>query len=105
MNWIMKIIIANFVMWFFVFFCVVSAWCLVQVTGGSAKGPNYLIVGVGLLSALLSAVIVLLPFWVIFKKAGFHPATSLLMLVPLVNLATLYVLAFSGWKNLPAQKS
>jgi len=38
------------------------------------------------------------PFWAIFKKAGFQPVFSLLILVPLVNIAVLYALAFSKWK-------
>jgi uncharacterized membrane protein YraQ (UPF0718 family) len=45
------------------------------------------------------------PFWVIFKKAGFQPILSVLMLVPLVNLVVLYVVAFSEWKVAPGQKS
>ncbi len=49
-------------------------------------------------------VIVLPPFWVIFKKAGFQPILSVLMMVPLVNLAMLYFVAFSEWKAEPAQK-
>lgn len=43
-------------------------------------------------------VVVLPPFWVIFKKAGFQPILSVLMMVPLVNLVMLYVVAFSQWK-------
>ncbi|MCK9516119.1 MAG: hypothetical protein M0Q87_08785 [Ottowia sp.] len=46
---------------------------------------------------LLIAVVVVLPFWKIFSKAGFPGWLSLLMLVPLVNLITLYVIAFSRW--------
>jgi ATP-dependent Zn protease len=41
------------------------------------------------------------PFWVIFKKAGLQPVFSLLMLVPLVNIAVLYALAFTKWKAAP----
>ena len=42
--------------------------------------------------------IVVIPYWQIFKKAGFAPALSLLILIPLVNLIVLYVIAFSDWK-------
>jgi ATP-dependent Zn protease len=45
------------------------------------------------------------PFREIFKKAGFQPVLSILMLVPLVNLLLLYVVAYSEWKSGPAQKS
>jgi len=49
-------------------------------------------------------LIVLPPFWVIFKKAGFEPILSILMLVPLVNIVILYVVAFSQWKAAPTHR-
>jgi hypothetical protein len=39
-----------------------------------------------------------IPYWVIFKKAGFAPALSLLMVIPGVKLIVVYVIAFSDWK-------
>jgi len=48
---------------------------------------------------LVVAVLVVVPFWRICRKAGFPGALSLLILVPLVNLVFLYVLAFSGWPS------
>jgi hypothetical protein len=42
--------------------------------------------------------IVIIPYWQIFKKAGFAPVLSILILFPLVNLIVLYYLAFSDWK-------
>lgn len=50
------------------------------------------------------ACIVLIPYWFIFKKAGFSPWIALLMIVPLVNLITLYVVAFSAWKVVPVSQ-
>ena len=47
-------------------------------------------------------VIVVVPYWMIFKKAGFTPALSLLMIVPVVHFVVLYVLAFAEWKVIPA---
>jgi type VI protein secretion system component VasK len=44
-------------------------------------------------------LIVLIPYWKIFGKAGFSPALSLLMVIPLVNIAMLYYLAFSDWPS------
>jgi hypothetical protein len=41
------------------------------------------------------------PFWMIFKKAGFHPGLSVLIGVPLVNLVILYWIAFSKWPARP----
>ena len=46
------------------------------------------------------SVIMILPYWQIFKKAGFSPALSLLMLVPFVGLIVLFVVAFSDWPAL-----
>ena len=48
--------------------------------------------------ALFFCAIVVIPFWMIWKKAGFSPWLSLLMFVPLVSLIMLYVLAFSEWR-------
>ena len=50
------------------------------------------------------AVLLVLPYWFIFGKAGFAPALSLLMLIPLVNVVMLYVLAFSEWPILKQQQ-
>jgi len=67
--------------------------------------PGLVLLGAASCAALILAVIVTVPFWAIFKKAGFSPALSILMLVPMVNLITLYLVAFSKWKTSPAQKS
>lgn len=50
---------------------------------------------------IIMLVIVIIPYWFIWKKAGFSPWLSLLMFLPLVNLVMLYVLAFSEWKVVP----
>jgi len=44
-------------------------------------------------------LILIIPFWQLFSKAGYSGWWSLLMIVPLVNLITLYVLAFSSWPS------
>lgn len=54
---------------------------------------------------LIGSIIFLIPYWFIWKKAGFSPWLSLLMFVPLVNLVMLYVLAFSQWKVVPVTQS
>lgn len=51
---------------------------------------------------IICVAIYLVPMWVIFKKAGFAPALSLLMVIPLLNVIMLYVLAFAPWKVVPA---
>jgi hypothetical protein len=55
----------------------------------------------GVFGALIS-IVVLIPYWFIFKKAGFSPLLSLLMFLPLINIVLLYVLAFSRWNVVPA---
>jgi hypothetical protein len=47
------------------------------------------------LGVLVLLVIAVVPFWPLFRKAGFSGPLSLLMLVPGVNLVVLYVVAFS----------
>jgi hypothetical protein len=52
--------------------------------------------------AFLGSLLILIPYWFIFKKAGFSPLLTLLMVVPLVNLFMLYYLAFAQWNVVPA---
>jgi hypothetical protein len=54
------------------------------------------------LFSLVMMILVLIPHWFIFKKAGFSPWLSLLMFVPLINLFMLYFLAFAKWNVVPA---
>lgn len=60
---------------------------------GSFSIVHWLIV----LVVLASTVV---PPWIIVRKAGFHPAWSLLGLVPLVNIVVLWVFALSDWPAL-----
>jgi len=45
----------------------------------------------------LTLLLVVWPFWMICKKAGFHGVLSLLMLVPIGNVILPFVLAFAEW--------
>jgi hypothetical protein len=49
---------------------------------------------------IIMAVVIILPFWFIFSKAGYSRWLSLLMVVPVVNVVLLYFLAFSNWPSL-----
>lgn len=49
---------------------------------------------------LIVAVIIIVPFWVIFKKSGHSKWLSLLMVVPIINILVLYFLAFSRWPSI-----
>ena len=53
-----------------------------------------------LLILLFISGIFVVPFWQIFSKAGFPGALSLLMLVPVLNVLTLFYLAFAEWPSL-----
>jgi hypothetical protein len=53
-----------------------------------------------LLLILIITLVWFVPFWKIFKKAGFAPALSLLMILPLMNVVMLFFLAFSEWPAL-----
>jgi hypothetical protein len=54
------------------------------------------------LMGIIGSVVLVIPFWQIFKKAGMAAPLSLLILVPVVGLVMLYVLAFSRWNVVPA---
>jgi hypothetical protein len=56
--------------------------------------PELIIILVIIVCAL---AVVIVPWWQILKKAGHSPGLSFLMLLPLVNLATLFWFAFSEW--------
>lgn len=58
---------------------------------------SYLIQPIHLLILSIFLLLAIIPYWQIFKKAGFAPALSLLMIVPLANLLILYYIAFAKW--------
>ena len=53
-----------------------------------------------LISIPLTLLLTVLPFWFICKKAGFHGALSLLMLIPVGNIVLIFILAFAEWPAL-----
>jgi hypothetical protein len=55
----------------------------------------YTVDHIHVLPTIAFLIVAIVPFWPIFRKAGFSGALSLLMLVPGVNLVLLYVVAFS----------
>ncbi len=52
--------------------------------------------------AVLFAIVLLMivPFWVIFSRAGYSGAFSLLMPIPGINVIVLYMFAFGRWPAL-----
>ncbi len=62
----------------------------------------------GWIQIVLALIVVVFPvfcFWKIYQKAGFGGWLSLLMLVPLVNIAALAYLAFSEWPALKVNRA
>jgi len=57
-----------------------------------AVGVLIFLVFIGVICAFYGFI-----WWRIFKKAGYHGAMGLLMLVPIANLVALCILAFSNW--------
>jgi hypothetical protein len=55
----------------------------------------------GMFGWLISVLIVLVPFWRILGRAGFPPALSLLLFIPLLGwLGIVGLLAFGDWPSL-----
>jgi hypothetical protein len=52
--------------------------------------------------SIIFSIVVIIPYWFIFKKAGFSGFLALLMFVPLINVIMLYFLAFARWNVVPA---
>ena len=71
-----------------------------QEAGDQVLAP--LLLNAGPIAILLLAL--LPPFWVIFRKAGFSPWLSLLMLIPEVNLVALYLVLSRKWKTAPTPR-
>lgn len=59
---------------------------------------------IGFIGLIFSAIYII-PFWFIFKKAGFSPWLCFLLVLPVVNIVMLYVLAFTEWKVVPVAQA
>ena len=57
--------------------------------------PGVLIIVIGLVVAF--SILMMVPWFFIYKKAGFHPAMGCLMFLPIVNVVMMFVLAFTEW--------
>lgn len=53
---------------------------------------------------IVAAIIFIPPLWEIFKKAGFSPWGSLLVLIPPFGVGALVVALFLGYKEWPNGK-
>lgn len=55
--------------------------------------------------AIMVALVGVLPFWFICKKAGLSPWLSLIMIIPFGALVLPFVLAFIEWPSLRSGRS
>ena len=78
---------------------------MVTDVGGSKGGFRELLWLTELLFLLVGGIIIILPLWKVFSKAGYPGALSLGMILPVVNIALLYFLGFSDWPVLKELKA
>lgn len=57
-----------------------------------------------MLLLLVGGIIIILPLWKVFSKAGYPGALSLGMMLPVINIVLLYFLGFSDWPVLKELK-
>jgi hypothetical protein len=53
--------------------------------------------GIAEMFVLMVLAVVFVPWFFIYKKAGYHPAMGCLMFLPLVNIVMLFIFAFMEW--------
>lgn len=54
--------------------------------------------------AVLIGMILIVPVWKIYKKAGLNPALSFILFIPLIGMFIVYViLSFSDWPEVKAK--
>lgn len=65
--------------------------------------PNVPVGGFGVMDAIVVLIVLALfviPYWKIWQRTGHSGAWGLLMIVPLANVVSLWVLAFKEWPAL-----
>jgi hypothetical protein len=66
-----------------------------------AQAPADVAVGFGtILFVLILVALAVVPYWKIWTRTGHSGLWALLMLVPIVNLVSLWVLAYKRWPAL-----
>ncbi|RUO56657.1 hypothetical protein [Pseudidiomarina homiensis] len=55
--------------------------------------------GLGFLWLLLVSAIIVIPLWRICQRIGYAGPLGLLILIPFVNIALIYFIAFGPWKQ------
>lgn len=65
----------------------------------TANVEGYGFESIGLIPILIILALAVIPYWKIWSRTGHSGAWSLLMLVPIANLISLWVLAFKKWPS------
>jgi hypothetical protein len=53
--------------------------------------------GFGIIPVLILLALVVIPYWKIWERTGHSGFWGLLMIIPFVNIVSLWVLAFKPW--------
>jgi len=75
-----------------------------EVEMGMAVLPLVAVLIAVFVAVPVTLILIILPFWLICKKAGFHGAMSLLMLIPIGNIILPFMLAFMDWPALQGRE-
>lgn len=51
----------------------------------------------GFIPIVVISIVFVIPYWQIFRKAGYSPWLALLLFIPLVNIILIWWFAFSAW--------
>jgi hypothetical protein len=58
-----------------------------------------------LITFVLLGAVVMVPCWLIAKKAGYPGWASLLLLIPFANVAAIWIFACSAWPSLKQRET
>lgn len=59
--------------------------------------PELIVIVVIGIVIMAIGIVIVVPFWKIFTKAGFSGWWSLIVIVPIIGILALYCLAFAEW--------
>ena len=81
---------------------VINAFLMFMWLGGRERRMFPMMGSIELIGIILLSVVIIFPFWKIFRKAGFSKWLSLLTIIPIVDLVVLYYVGLAKWP--PQQK-
>ena len=60
--------------------------------------------GIGLIPILVILALAVIPYWKIWSRTGHSGLWSILMIIPVANLISLWVLAFKNWPTVDGRE-